>query len=186
MNVCGESASPTNFSICARPNPPQNLSVFIRADGSAEISWDKDYKADSYNIYYQQGNQTVKANVKESPFIDTNFSQSKDNFYVVTTVSVCGGESERWAGKIGCLNIRAPYITSIEAVSQNSVKITWANMIITGEPFYDVYRATSENGNYSRITTVKRRYQRTAYIITPSYTDVDLSPSTIYYCYLTY
>ncbi|MEL7571086.1 MAG: hypothetical protein AAGU14_11090, partial [Eubacteriaceae bacterium] len=66
-------------------------------------------------------------------------------------------------------NIVSPKITSAKSTSYNSITIAWSP--VSGAMDYDIYRATSSSGTYSKIGTVS----------STSYTDTSLITGKYYY-----
>lgn len=148
---------------------------------TVQFSWKKVSGAKNFEIYRStkaNGSFQKIATVKGSTtkYTDKTVKSGKKYYYKVVSVGslngkkITGGYSEA----ISYRALSQAKISSIKTTDNDALKIKWKK--ITGATKYKVYRATSQNGTYKKIATVKATANDTQ-----SYIDSTVKSGKTYY-----
>lgn len=85
---------------------------------------------------------------------------------------IAKSEQSNWAAKT--LNYDAVHLKSVAGAGLDKIKLTWTSMADYGCSGYKIYRASSENGSYKCVKTIKSAY-------TTQWTDSKLELGKTYY-----
>lgn len=140
--------------------------------GYPVISWDAVEAAAQYEISRAKksnGTYTPVGTTEDSQFMDTTARAGTLYYYKVTALCPSGAKSAASTYKSVYCDCAKPDITAEPKASSGKPVISWGK--ITGAKNYEVYRATSENGEYTRVKTTTG----------VSYTDTKASLGKTYY-----
>jgi fibronectin type 3 domain-containing protein len=154
---------------------PTGVNAALTNTGAIIINWTAVSGAASYNVYRSTAlNGTyVKINaaaVGSNSFTNTGLSAGETYYYKVTAVDA-GGESTQSNAAFVTLKPSVPTGLSSTANSPNSITITWT--AVSGAASYNIYRATSNGGNYTKINA--------SAVGVNSYTNTGLAAGKTYY-----
>lgn len=139
------------------------------------LSWQAASGAASYEVYRadaETGPYALLATVSATTYDDTQVEQGKVYWYKVRACSQagCSPLSSPVSGYAALSTLPAPQnVQASDGTEPGKVVITWS--AVTGATHYLVYRATSEDGDYSLIATVTAT----------SYEDMDVTEGTTYW-----
>lgn len=175
-------------SSASAPNPP------IRK-GYTFIGWDKNfsaitsdltitarYKINTYTVTFKEDSTTLKTvktnyNSKVTMINPTKSGETFIGWYHDAGFTKKFNSNETITGNKTLYakfvkNTANPISIRAYSVGYNKIKVSWAK--VSGAAGYEIYRATSKSGVYSKITTIKR-------VSTVSYTNSGLSTGKSYY-----
>ena len=154
---------------------PTNVKATVKSYNSIGLTWSKVKDADYYWIYSatsKNGKYSKVATVTTTSFTHTNLKFKQSYFYKIVAVNkFTSGELTSGTSSIVTAAPNLTTVTNLK-VSQStyhSVKLTWNK--VSGATGYEVYRATSKNGKYTKVSTVK----------TNTYTNSKLTLGKSYY-----
>jgi len=140
---------------------PLNLKVTNRAsDGKPSLSWNKFPGAVKYEIYLRSndGFKPIKK-VTGTSFVHTGATTGKKYEYIVVALGEDDYLTESVSASTTC-DLPRPNVTASNVASSGKVKLSWKK--IDGAAKYEVYRATSKTGKYTKLgTTTKLTYTDT-------------------------
>ena len=120
------------------------------------IAWESVLSADCYEIYRatsKSGKYTKVATVEETSWEDT--AMAKTYYYKVK--AICSVDSSKSSGYSNVVSVKflleAPVITMGMDEKLGKAIISWN--AVEGAKSYEIWRATSETGKYTRISTTK-------------------------------
>lgn len=140
----------------------------------AKVRWNTVPGADGYRIYQSVDGAGYKAiaTVSGGDVKELSASVTCGRKYSYKVRSYTDGIKRTWGAYSAAVTLNArpttPKIT-VSAADNTSLKISWSK--ISGATGYQVYRAPSKNGKYTRIADIK----------SASYTDKSLKSGTTYY-----
>lgn len=147
---------------------------------TVSVIWNRVAGADGYCVYKKEPGGTWKR-MKTIPapeilsYEDTGASVEKPSLYTVRAYSIVNGTTVFGSfdedGKEGIIPIGTVKLRSVNAVSYNKVKITWARDV--GAQYYRVYRKTAGEKSWTKLRTVGTA--------TRTYTDSTAVPGIRYY-----
>ena len=128
---------------------------------SVEIGWDKYNKAEGYEIYRsntKKGEAKLIATVTACKYNDKgNKKLGKSKYYKVRAYSTVKGEKvySKYSSVLAAKpNYLAPTGLKTSA-GKGSVTVKWKG--VSGTKKFQVYRATSKNGKYKKLKTIKAK-----------------------------
>lgn len=157
---------------------PANLKAANTGMEDITVSWDRVAEADDYSVLRsetgKEGSYKEIATVPNTSsstisYVDNAATYSKTYYYKVNALSTSEETHKKLRSKEGdsvsaksaiSNRLKTPTVTA-KGTSYNSVKISWNK--ISGADHYRVWRATSEDGKYTKIAEVGQN--------TKSYTD---------------
>lgn len=164
---------------------PMPASTTLRSDvkgkKSIKLTWDTVGGADGYAIYRKVSGQEEFKNIKTvaggSKASYTDKSVKTGTKYVYKVRAYCNANGGKVWGDYSnettvTPTIAAPSEINVSNTSYNSITIDWSK--VSDADGYKVLRATSLNGNYKTVATIKASSKRT-------YTDKKLSFGKTYY-----
>lgn len=172
-NYTGEKLT-ANFSI-GMSTP--SISSVINYN-QVKVSWSKVVGASGYEVVRStsknSGYKTI-ASVSAVSYTDKSVKFNKTFYYKVRAYSTVNDQKvySAWSS-VNTSKIKpgTPTISKVAKSSTTALKVTWKK--VSGASGYELYRATSKNGKYSKVTTIKKGK-------TVSYTDKKRSCGKVYY-----
>ena len=144
------------------------------SNGTTKISWKKVTNATGYKVYRatsKTGKYTLLKTTTALSYSDSKIVGGKNYYYKVVAYYKSG--STTITGKDSAVKLQVGTLKKVSLTVKNTKKSTaslsWKK--IGGAKKYQIYRATSKNGKYSNIGTVKNLI----------YTDKSLSKNKTYY-----
>ena len=126
------------------------------ATGKVKVSWNKVEGAVKYQVYRsktQNGTYALMKTVTGTSMINANGVENTLYYYKVRAVaSNTNANSAFSAIKSRRVDLAQPTITLTNDAATGKVKISWNK--VKGAVKYQVYRSTSKNGEYTRLSTV--------------------------------
>ena len=176
--VYGEASD----ALTAKPMPASTtLKSEVKGAKSVKLTWEKVSGADGYAIYRKVSGQDEFKNIKTveggSKTSYTDKSLTTGTKYVYQIRAYCNtGSGKVWGDYSNettvTPTIAAPSGVTVTNTSYNSITIDWEK--VSSADGYKVLRATSLNGKYKTVATIKASSART-------YTDKKLSVGQTYY-----
>jgi fibronectin type 3 domain-containing protein len=139
------------YAAPARPNVTFDVD---EETGKAELSWEVVEGAVEYKVYRSTvatKNYEEVATTEELTYTDDAASAGKSYYYKVVAVGENSVSAESAYKKLSVKCARPEIEVDIDAKS-GKPEVKWEK--VSGARSYEVYRATSENGRYSRVKTV--------------------------------
>ncbi len=159
------------------PNKPAITSVQGSTGTSLQIFWNPVGGAQSYDIYRSEAEngsyeKIASAAGTDVSYTDTGLKMTQQYFYKIEA-NVKGYKASGVSGMsapLGGYPIRSTDITAL-TVEGRGLKLAWNSVSnISG---YQIYRSTSQNGNYELLTMLPETAS--------SYVDVAVAPEVVYY-----
>ena len=171
LNAAGKASAYSAIKSIAVDCKAPVVSIDVTAKGNPQLSWTKVDGATKYDIYRatsKSGTYTKINTVSTIPYINsTNIEMGKTYYYKI--VAVCDKSAYGNSAYSNIVSITAgkklaaPTITLSNDAATGKTKVSWG--AVDGAAKYEVYRATSKTGTYSKIATVttagKTYYQTT-------------------------
>ncbi|AET67979.1 fibronectin type III domain-containing protein [Desulfosporosinus orientis DSM 765] len=152
---------------------PDDLTATVESSSEIYLDWDSVSDATSYDIYRAtsfSGTYTKVDTVTTTSYTDNDLSDDTTYYYKVKAVNSSGTSdysSVVHATTSDELSVPDDLTATVESSSE--IYLDWDS--VSDATSYDIYRATSFSGTYTKVDTVT----------TTSYTDNDLSDDTTYY-----
>jgi len=162
------------FSITLLP-APGNVQVTSVTDNSIGLEWNAVNRASGYSVYRSDSENGIyskvhSVTVDSTAFTDTGLDGFTTYYYKVSAISD-NIECIRSSTASATTLLSAPSNVQVSAVTDVSVTLEWNDVFkATG---YNVYRADSENGSYSKINSNT--------VTSTIFIDTGLSENTAYY-----
>ena len=154
------------------PAAPKVSITTDAASGKPVLKWGSDENAVAYCIYRATSKYSdyylVDA-VESTKYVDTDTTPGKTYYYIVTAVNINGDESDNSAIKSITCDCARPVVSISTNASSGKPSLKWN--AVDGATKYEVYRATSKNGTYTKMYTTT----------STSYTNSSAVPGTTYY-----
>jgi len=151
---------------------PAISKVATASSGKPVISWNPVYCAKSYEIYRcttSKGTYSLVGTTADTSFTDETAAPGALYYYKLKSVSGAGVSSALSGYKSIRCRCGQPDITVEVKASSGKPTVSWEK--VEGAKKYEVYRATSEKGKYSKVKTTTAL----------SYTDTKASVGKSYY-----
>ena len=158
---------------------PTGLKATINDEYKISLSWNKSAGASKYEIYKATSENGTYTKINTTDITGTSYSTSKDimpgtTYYfkvkAINTSHPAGNSDYSSPVAVKTGNLAAPTNVKATVSAENAVKITW-DKVIRAEG-YELYKATSENGTYTKIFTGTGNSFNTS---------KDIAPGTTYY-----
>ena len=164
------SAAVTALCHCARPE--LNSAQYLSSSGKPYLSWGAVTGASKYYVYRagsQNGTYKYIGSTTKTNYTDTTASAGYTYYYKVKAVSkVKTAANSAYSTVVKATCHCAKPVVKI-TTSSGKPKLTWN--AVAGAGKYEVYRATSKNGTYTKMFTTTNR----------SYTNTNARAGTTYY-----
>ena len=153
-------------------------SVSAKASSSSiKLSWSKVSGASGYVVYrYNTAKKTWKklGTTTSRTFTDTGLKAGTNYKYSIRAIVKINGKTYKGAAKRVTFTTNPAKVTSVKTESSKAktATLTWSK--VTGASGYEVYRATSKNGTYKKVATIKKGSS-------VKYTNKSLKSGTTYY-----
>lgn len=142
------------------------LSVKNRAsDGKPSLSWTAVKNVKKYEVYRsatgKSGSFKKIASPTKTSFVNTGAETGKLYYYRVRAILKDG--TATWFGNMESTrcDLPRPNVTATNVAGSGKIKLSWKK--IEGAVKYEVYRATSQNGKYTKLgSTTKLSYTNTS------------------------
>ncbi|MEG6567360.1 S-layer homology domain-containing protein [Thermoanaerobacterium saccharolyticum] len=154
--------------------PPTVLTLDGTTDSTASLSWQPVTGATNYTLYRTTISGKAYSRVysgTDTSYTDTNLITGSTYYYVVTYTNSLGTSvySNEVKAITAAAKVPAPSMVQVTGSYANAISIRWNNVV--GATSYNVYRASSADGTYTKIANVTDI----------NYKDDGLQPSTTYY-----
>lgn len=154
---------------------PVVTATYDAAKKGVKVSWEPVAGAAKYMVYRsltgEEGSWSRISTTTKTTVTNTkNFETTQKYYYKV--IAIAENEAGNSAYSDVCMyfgKLAQPEVTVSNVASSGKIQITWEK--VDGAVKYDVYRATSKNGTYSRLTTVKN----------PTVTNTSVTAGKTYY-----
>ena len=153
------------------PAAPKVSITTDAASGKPSLKWGSDENAVVYCIYRatsKNGDYYLVDAVEGTKYVDTDTTPGKTYYYIVTAVNINGDESDNSAIKSITCDCARPVVSISTNASSGKPSLKWN--AIDGATKYEVYRATSKNGTYTKMyTTTSTSYSNTSATVGTTY-----------------
>ena len=126
----------------------------VASSGKIKISWSSVKNAEQYRVFRstsKSGTYSLVETVTGTSCTDSTAKAGKSYYYYVISVGSDGSIS----GKSNIINrtcdLARPVVTLSNVASSGKIKVSWEK--VDGAVKYEVYRATSKDGEYSKVKT---------------------------------
>ena len=178
ITVTKASADKTTAKAPAKPGSVKAATAGVT---SVKLSWKKVSGASGYEVYRatsKAGKYRIVAAISKAAtvrYTDKKLTTGKTYYYKVRAYKT-SGKTKVYSGYSAIVSAKAapvkPAGVKATAGAKNTAKVSWKK--VSGATGYEVYRATSKSGKYSKITTIKKGS-------TVSFTDKKLKTGKTYY-----
>jgi fibronectin type 3 domain-containing protein len=154
---------------------PTDLTATAVSSSEIDLSWDEVNNATSYYVYRSTsstGTYSKIGTATDNSYDSTGLSASTKYYYKVKAVNssyTSEYSSYAYATTKSSASVSAPTGLTAKAVSRSEIDLSWDE--VDNAASYQVYRATSASGTYTRIGTA----------IDTSYDNTGLPENTRYY-----
>lgn len=149
-----ETTAPTEPPKPVKPKKPSLKVSTGKTSGKPELSWCEDAGAESFQIYYatsKSGKYKKLTTVTENRYVHKSATAGKTYYYKVCAVAEDGSKTSYSSVKSATAKLGAPAVTVSVDASSGKLKLKWKKE--SGTKKFYIYRATSENGEYKKLTT---------------------------------
>jgi len=139
---------------------PKNVKVSNSSATSLKISWSKVSGATGYQIYRADKKTGTYKNIKTitsettTSYTDKKLKNGKSYYYKIRAYKTVSG-SKKYSSFSNVLSkkvaLSKPTVTA-KVKNSSSISLSWKK--VSGAAKYEIYRATSQNGKYTKIKTV--------------------------------
>ncbi len=159
---------------------PTITSVLSKNDNTLTVTWKKVDGASGYVLQRSTSKDSGYkkiATIKKGSTISYNDDTVKKNktyYYRIQSYQDADGEKgySGYGNPVGGKTLVKTKITSVVSKDAKTLTVKWNK--VSGASGYEVYRSTSKNGSYKKVTTIKKGS-------TTSYNDKDLKAGKTYY-----
>ena len=148
-----------NFVTPKPPTPkapaPTLKAANVTSTGKIKLTWNKVDSAAKYEVYRatsKTGTYSKLSTVTGTSLTNSKADVGKTYYYKVRALTADGSPGEYSAVVSCCCDCARPVITLSNVAKTGKIKISWAK--VDGAEKYEVYRATSKTGTYSKLSTV--------------------------------
>ena len=165
---------PTEASAASRPAKVKSLKVARQSYNSLKVSWKKVKSAKGYQIYRatkKSGKYKKVKTIKKAQTVSwTNKKLTTGKRYYYKVRAIRGSRKGSFsAKKSGVPTLSKTSGVRASAASSSAIKVSWKKT--AGAKGYQIYRATSKSGSYSKVKTTS----------TENFTNTGLAANKTYY-----
>ena len=150
-------------SIGKKPAAPTLTVSGNSSSGKPVLKWDAVTSAMEYQVYRKvgkDGSYKKMTTVTGTTYTDKSAEAGKTYYYKIRAVSETGITSDYSSEKARTCDLPQPKVSVTNVASSGKIKLTWEK--VSGATKYEVYRATSKNGTYSKLgSTTNTSYTNT-------------------------
>ena len=162
------------------PEKVQNVKASSKSYNSIKITWNKATGADGYKIYRASSKSGKYSAIKTVTsastlsYTNTGLTTGKTYYYKVRAYTTINGSKVygSYSSVVSAKPSLSKPTSKVSSLTYSSNKVTWNK--ISGASGYEVYRATSKSGTYSKVKTITSGS-------TLSYTNTGLTTGKTYY-----
>lgn len=158
------------YDVPATKTPQISLTTDA-STGKPLLKWADDENAVAFAVYRstsKTGDFTLLDTPDDAKYLDTSAVPGRTYYYMVTAVDMGGKEKDSTIKSITC-DCARPVVSITTNASSGKPSLKWN--AVDGAAKYEVYRATSKNGTYTKMYTTT----------STSYTNSTAVPGTTYY-----
>lgn len=158
------------YDVPATKTPQISLTTDA-STGKPLLKWADDENAVAFAVYRstsKTGDFTLLDTPDDTKYLDTSAVPGRTYYYMVTAVDMGGKEKDSAIKSITC-DCARPVVSITTNASSGKPSLKWN--AVDGAAKYEVYRATSKNGTYTKMYTTT----------STSYTNSSAVPGTTYY-----
>ncbi|MDY5880207.1 MAG: leucine-rich repeat protein [Oscillospiraceae bacterium] len=158
------------YDVPATKTPQISLTTDA-STGKPLLKWADDENAVAFAVYRstsKTGDFTLLDTPDDAKYLDTSAVPGRTYYYMVTAVDMGGKEKDSAIKSITC-DCARPVVSITTNASSGKPSLKWN--AVDGAAKYEVYRATSKNGTYTKMYTTT----------STSYTNSSAVPGTTYY-----
>ncbi|MDD6831222.1 MAG: leucine-rich repeat protein [Firmicutes bacterium] len=158
------------YDVPATKTPQISLTTDA-STGKPLLKWADDENAVAFAVYRstsKTGDFTLLDTPDDTKYLDTSAVPGRTYYYMVTAVDMGGKEKDSTIKSITC-DCARPVVSITTNASSGKPSLKWN--AVDGAAKYEVYRATSKNGTYTKMYTTT----------STSYTNSTAVPGTTYY-----
>ncbi len=158
------------YDVPATKTPQISLTTDA-STGKPLLKWADDENAVAFAVYRstsKTGDFTLLDTPDDAKYLDTSAVPGRTYYYMVTAVDMGGKEKDSAIKSITC-DCARPVVSITTNASSGKPSLKWN--AVDGAAKYEVYRATSKNGTYTKMYTTT----------STSYTNSTAVPGTTYY-----
>ncbi len=169
----GSDASVTVSALCHCAQPVLNSAQYLSSSGKPYLSWGTVSGAGKYYVYRsgtKYGTYKYIGTASKNSYSDVSASPGYTYFYKVEAVSKVRTSANSVTSAVLATTCHcAKPVVKIALTQKGKPKLPWN--AVAGARKYEVYRATSKNGTYTKMFTTTNR----------SYTNTNARAGTTYY-----
>ena len=127
----------------------------VASTGKIKLSWNKVDGAAKYQVYRatsKNGTYSLLKTTTGTSLTNTSTTAGKTYYYKVRAVDANGNKSGFSSIVSRTCDLPRPEVTVTNVASSGKIKLTWKK--IDGAVKYEIYRATSKDGTYTKLSTV--------------------------------
>ena len=136
---------------------PKVTTSNVASSGKIKLSWNKVDGAVKYEIWRatsKNGNYQRLTTTKNTSATNNNTVAGKTYYYYIISVDASGNKSSQSNIVSRTCDLAQPTITVSNRASDGAITVKWEK--VEGATKYEVYRATSKSGTYSKVTTTSK------------------------------
>ena len=132
----------------------------VASSGKIKLTWEKIEGAKSYKVYRataKNGKYTLMKTVTGTTYTNANAKAGTKYFYKVIAVHENANANSAYSVIVSRMADLAQPTVTVKRNDAGKPRISWKK--VDGAVKYEVWRATSKNGKYTKIATTKNLYQ---------------------------
>ena len=157
------------YDVPATKTPKFSLTT-DSSTGKPLLKWADDEGALAFGVYRstsKTGDYSLLNTVLDTKYLDASAVPGRTYYYIVTVADMAGKEKQSAIKSITC-DCARPVVTISTGASSGKPTLKWK--AVTGASKYEVYRATSKNGTYTKMyTTTSTSYTNTSAVAGTAY-----------------
>ena len=155
-----------------KTDTPKVTATNVASTGKIKLTWNKVSSAKEYQVYRatsKNGEYKLMKTTTGTSYTNTSATAGKTYYYKVRAVTKNGKKLPFSDVVSRCCDLSRPEVKTSNVSSSGKIKLTWDK--ISGAEKYEIYRATSEDGEYKLVKTTTGT----------SYTNTSAKAGTKYY-----